>query len=218
MDSIFPMFFVLILAVLLTEVFLNSYKKGMNFEILLPMSFIRLTAKRILFSSLLAGSIYIFTLVVSFIMASIVKGPGNVLYPVLLYSVDLPETSPIWIVLIKMLTLQFLGIISMVLLISLISFFIKNNLVSLVISLIIVIGSPMVLRSIEAFQSIVHLNPFTYFASGDVVTRFIMQDINNAYTTFGNGIVSLCVFSFVLVLLNTILAYRNEKKPMYATK
>ena len=131
MDSLFPILFVLILAVLLTEVFLNSYKKGMNIEALLPISFIRLTAKRIWFSSLLAGTIYMFTLALSFVMASLVKGPGNVLYPVLLYSAELPETSPIWIILVKMLILQFLGILSMVLLISLISFFIQNNLVSL---------------------------------------------------------------------------------------
>lgn len=218
MDSLFPVLFVLILAVVLTEVFLNSYKKGMNIEALLPMSFRRLTAKRIWFSSLLAGTVYLSTLAISFVMASLVKGPGHVLYPVLLYSAELPETSPIWIVLVKMLTLQLLGIISLVLLISLISFFIQNNLVSLMITLVIVIGSPMVFKSIEAFHAIAHLNPFTYLASGDVVTRFIMQEINNAEATLGTGIVSLGAFSFMLTIINAVLAHRYEKKPMYAGK
>ncbi|WKA56569.1 hypothetical protein [Planococcus shixiaomingii] len=218
MDSLFPVLIVLILAVLLTEVFLNSYKKGMNIEVLLPMSFSRLTAKRIWFSSLLAGTVYLFALAISFVMASLVKGTGNVLYPVLLYSVELPETSPIWIVLVKMGTLQLLGILSLVLLISLISFFVQNNLVSLLITLVAVIGSPMVFRSIEAFHAIAHLNPFTYLASGNVVTRFIHQDIPNTHATFETGIVSLGVFSFLLAVLINILAYRHEQKSMYAAK
>lgn len=218
MDSLFPVFFVLILAVLLTEVFLNSYKKGLNIETLLPMSFMRLTAKRIVFSGVLAGSVYIAALTVSFIMASIVKSPGTGLYPVLIYSADFPETTPIWIVLLKMLTLQSLGILSVVLLISLISFFIKNNLVNLLVSLVTVIGSPMVLRSTEAFHSIAHLNPFTYLASGDVVTRLIIQDINNANATFGNGIMLLCVFSFALIIINVIFSWRRDKISMYVAK
>ena len=218
MDSLFPILFVLILAVLLTEVFLNSYKKGMNIEALLPMSFRRLTAKRIWFSSLLAGTVYLSTLAISLVMTSLVKGSGHVLYPVLLYSAELPETSPIWIVLVKMLTLQLLGILSLVLLISLLSFFVQNNLVSLLITLVIVIGSPMVFKSIEAFHAIAHLNPFTYLASGDVVTRFILQDIPNTHATFGTGIVSLGVFSVMLMIINAVLAYRYEKKPMYAAK
>lgn len=218
MDSLFPVLFVLILAVLLTEIFLNSYKKGMNIEALLPMSFKRLTAKRIWFSSLLAGTIYIFTLAISFVMASLVKGTGTALYPVLLFSTDLPETSPIWIILIKMLTLQFLGILNIVLLISLISFFIQNNLVSLLITLIVVIGSPMVFKSIEAFHAIAHLNPFTYFGSGDVVTRLIIQDIRNTNVTFGNGIIMLCIFSFAMIILNVIFAHRRDKTSMYAAK
>lgn len=218
MDSLFPVLFVLILAVLLTEVFLNSYKKGLNIGMLLPMNFMRLTAKRIWFSTLLAGTIYSLTLVFSFIIASLAKGPGHILYPVLLYSAELPETSPIWIVLVKMLILQFLGLLTVVLLTSLLSFFIQNNLVSLLITLVIVIGSPLVFRSIDAFHSIVHLNPFTYMASGEVVTRFIVQDVNNANATFGTGIVLLGVFSFMLALANAFLAYQYEKKPMYAEK
>lgn len=218
MDSLFPVLFVLILAVLLTEVFLNSYKKGMNIEALLPMSFRRLTAKRIWFSSLLAGTIYLSTLAISLVMASLLKGPGHVLYPVLLYSAELPETSPIWIVLVKMLTLQLLGILSLVLLISLISFFVQNNLVSLLITLVVVIGSPMVFKSIEAFHAIAHLNPFTYFGSGDVVTRLIIQDINNTNVTFGNGIIMLCIFSFAMIILNVIFAHHRDKTSMYAAK
>lgn len=218
MDSLFPILFVLILAVLLTEIFLNSHKKGLNIGTLLPMSFLRLTAKKNWFSILLAGTIYILTLGISFIIASLVKGTGTVLYPVLIYSAELPETSPIWIVLVKMLTLQFLGLLTVVLVISLISFFIQNNLVTLLITLVIVIGSPMVFRSIEGFHSVVHLNPFTYLASGDVVTRFLVQDVNNANATFGTGVVVLCIFSLMLAIGNAVLAYRSEKKPMYASK
>ena len=218
MDSLFPILFVLILAVLLTEIFLNSYKKGINIGMLLPMSFRRLTAKRILFSSLVVGVIYSLALAISFIVASLAKGSGNILYPVLLYSGELPETSPIWIVLVKMLILQFLGLLTVVLLASLISFFIQNNLVSLLVTLVVAIGSPIVFKSVEAFHSIAHLNPFTYLTSGDVVTGYIFQDINNAHATFGMGVVILCAFSFILAIVNMVLAYQYEKKPMYAEK
>jgi hypothetical protein len=215
MDSIFPIFFVLIVSVLLTEIFLNSCKKGINIETLLPMSFPSIITKKILYSSLLAVAIYLFTLLISFVLASIINGPGNILYPIIMFTTELPETMPIWIVTIKMLTLQVLSIFNIVLLISLISFFIKNNLVTLLVSIVLVIGSSMTLKSIEAFHSIAHLNPFTYISSGDVVTGFITQDTRNIHITFENGTILVCIFSIVLFTLNMIFAYQKEKKTMY---
>ena len=79
-------------------------------------------------------------------------------------------------------------------------------------------GSPMVFKSIEAFHAIAHLNPFTYLASGDVVTRLIIQDISNTNVTFGNGIIMLCIFSFAMIILNVIFAHRRDKTSMYAVK
>lgn len=215
MDSIFPIFFVLILLVLLTEIFLNSYKKGINIETLLPMSFTNITTKKIIFSALLAVCIYVSTLILSFLLASIINGPGNILYPIIMFTTELPETAPIWIVIIKMFTIQILSIINIVLLVSLISFFIKNNLVNLLVSIVLVIGSSMTLKSIDAFHYIAHLNPFTYISSGDVVTRFITQDTSNIHITFENGIILLCVLLIVLFTLNMLFAYRKEKNSMY---
>ncbi|MFZ3591436.1 hypothetical protein ACOI1C_19970, partial [Bacillus sp. DJP31] len=170
--------------------------------------------KKILYSAWLALCIYLFTLLISFVLASIINGPGGILYPIIMFTTELPETAPIWIVTIKMLTLQVLSILNIVLLISLISFFIKNNLVTLLVSIVLVIGSSMTLKSNEAFHSIAHLNPFTYISSGDVVTRFITQDTSNIHITFENGIILLCILSIVLFTLNMIFAYRKKKNPI----
>ena len=218
MDSIFPIFFVFILSVLLTEIFINSYKKGINIETLLPVRFISIITKKILFSALFAGSLYFITLISSFLIASISSGIGNILYPILIYTSDLPETAPIWIIITKMLALQILSILNIVLLISLISFFIKNNLISLLITIFIVIGSSMISKAIEALHSIVHLNPFTYFSSGDVLTGFITHETNNNQVTFGNGIILLCTLAFALLALNIFFAYRKERNPMFVVK
>jgi len=218
MDSLFPMFFVLIISVFLIEVFLNTYKKGINIEILLPNKYTSTTTKKILYSTFLAVSIYMITLLISFVLASIINGTGNVLYPISLYTSNTLETAPIWAVIVKMFFLQVLSILNIVLLISLISFFAKNRLITLLISLVITIGSSMALKSIEVLHKFVHLNPFTYFSSGDVVTGLMTSEINNTNVTFVNGFISLSLLAIILMSAIFITAQQKEKKQMLEEK
>jgi len=212
MNSIFPLFFVLIISVFLVEIFLNTYKKGVNIETLLPSSFISTTIKKVLYSTVLSVSIYTVTLLISFILASAVSGKGSSQYPTLLYMYGLPETVPIWTIIVKMFSLQVLSILNIVLLIALVSFFAKNRLTTLLISLIITIGSSMAFKSIEALYKFVHLNPFTYFYSGDVVTGLMASETNNTHVTLINGFIYQGLLAIVLMTATFIVVQQKEKR------
>lgn len=214
MNSLFPMFFVLIISVFLIEIFLNTYKKGINIEILLPSKYTSTTRKKVLYSIFISISIYIISLIISFALAGIINGTGDILYPMSIYTSDGLETAPIWIIIMKVFILQILSIVNIVLLISLISFFAKNRLITLLISLVITIGSSMALKSIEVLHKFVHLNPFNYFSSGDVVTGLMESEINNTNVTFLDGIISLTLLAIILSIGIFIISQKKEKKQM----
>ena len=218
MDSLFPMLIVLLLAVLLTEIFLNSYKKGINIELLVPSSAISMTLKKVVYGTLVTVSVYGLSLFIGFIISSIVNGTGNIQYPILLSSVNAPETTPIWLILIKMFFLQLLSIVNITLVVSLISLFAKNRLSTLLISIVIIIGSPLALQSIEVLHPFIHLNPFTYFFSGDVVTGLTMYELNNEQVTFTMGVILLCLFAAILITILIIFAHKKENNQMLLTK
>ncbi|MDQ0231406.1 hypothetical protein [Metabacillus malikii] len=210
MDSLFPMFFVLILSVFLTDIFLSTHKNGFEIEKLLPSSFIGTMTKRIVFSTLIATSVYVFALMFSFIIASIANGMGSLHYPIIIHSTSTPHTSPVWNVLAKTFILQVLSILTIVLLISLLSLFVKNRLIHLFTSVVITIGSSIAVKAIEAFNPYLHLNPFLYFSSADVVTQSIISETNNPNITFGTGVILLCLLAVILYTAIYMICRRGQ--------
>ncbi|MCJ7842605.1 hypothetical protein MUB24_17215 [Lederbergia sp. NSJ-179] len=218
MDSIFPVFFALILSVFLSEIFVNTYKQGFNIDLLLPSGYIRTTLRKILYCTLFAVCVYIITLFISFVLASIITGTGSFRYPILLYSLDTVATVPVWIIIAKTLTLHALSILNIVLLVSIISYFAKNKLITLLITVVFIIGSSMVLKSLDVLNSMIHLNPFTYLSGADVVTNLMAYQSDNPSITFENGVFFLSVFAVILIAAILLLVRQREKKQMLARK
>lgn len=212
MDSVFPFLFVLIVSVLLTEVFLNTYKKGINIESLIPGDFFTINMKKTGYGILLSICIYVFSLFFSFLLASVMNGSGSIQYPILLHSSITPETIPVWIVILKVFSLQVLSIITIVLLILILSFLTKNRLATMLLSIIITIGSVMTFKTLDTFHSIIHYNPFAYFLSGDAVTGLLALETSNSNITFGNGIMSLSILVILLLIMVYFLSRLEEKR------
>ncbi len=216
MDSTFPMFIILILSVFVTEIFLGSYKKGTNIEILLPNSFIGTTMKKIVFTTFLTVVIYLITLIVSFVMASIVSGTGTHQYPILIEFDGNLKTLPIWTVIVKMFLSQSLSIFNVVLFICFVSYLTKNRLTTLLISIVVIIGSSFALKSIAALHPFAHLNPFTYLYSGDVIAGTIISETENTNITFGNGLYIQSLLSIILIAFMILATHKKERKQMIA--
>ncbi|GAA0291356.1 ABC-type transport system involved in multi-copper enzyme maturation permease subunit [Gracilibacillus halotolerans] len=216
MDSLFPTLFVLIVTVFITETFVNSYKNGLNIPLLLPNSYKKTIFIKIVFSVLASTLIYVMSLLVSFGLASMISGTGHFQYPVILYSSDLFSTAPIWLILFKTFFLHTLGILNVVLMISLISFLVKNRMITLLITIILIIGSSMVVRSLDMLHSILHLNPFTYFSGADVVTNLLAYETGNSNISFLNGVISLSVLAVILLAVVLLTTRYEEKRQMLA--
>lgn len=159
-------------------------------------------------------NVYTLTLVLSFVLATIFNGPGHVRYPIAIYSSEATETAPVWLVMVKMLALQVLSIINMALLISLIGFLSKNRSITLFLSIIFIIGSSIALKSVELMHPIIHLNPFTYFSGGSIVTHYLAYELGNANLTFGNGLIILITLAILLAAVLFVLANKAEQKQL----
>lgn len=218
MDSLFPIFFVLIISVFITEMFVSTYKHGFNSEILLPSSYMRTTLRKIIYSTLASICIYVFILLISLGLASIINQSGSIHYPIILYGSEAPVTAPVWIIITKTFTLHALSILSIVLLISIISYLTKNRMITLLISVVIIIGSSMAFKSLDTLHSVIHLNPFTYFLGADVVTNLIAYQTGNSGITFENGVFFLSILAILLIATTLLLGSHKKKTHMLARK
>lgn len=156
------------------------------------------------------------SLLISLALASIITGAGHFQYPVIVYSSDLFTTAPIWLILLQTFLLHTLGILNLVLIVSLISFLVKNRMITLLITVILIIGSSMVGRSLDMLYSILHLNPFTYFLGADVVTNLLACETGNSNITFLNGVFSLCILAVILIVVVLLTTRHQEKRQMLA--
>ncbi|WP_460138186.1 hypothetical protein, partial [Priestia megaterium] len=69
----------------------------------------------------------------------------------------------------------------------------------------------MAFKSIEALYKFVHLNPFTYFYSGDVVTGLMASETNNTHVTLINGFIYQGLLAIVLMTATFIVVQQKEK-------
>ncbi len=74
----------------------------------------------------------------------------------------------------------------------------------------------MVQNAMEVFNSIAHLNPFTYLLSGDVVTSFMRMDTNNSLVTFETGMIILSLVSLLLLVVIYFIISKKQQKQLIA--
>ena len=202
LEAIIPTLFVIAIIFMLTQLFAERYQNHLDTAQLYPFSKVTFAI-----SSLGVGVGYVTVLFIgisgfSFLVGSLISGFGQLDYPYPIYSLVNQEVTigKIQDVLFPGLFLDFLAFIVIVEVVYLITYFFKQKMPVLFLSLIGIVGLLFGIQTIQPLQRIAHLIPFTYLRSVEILSGGLPKQIDNVNLNWDMGLVLLpCLIILLLV-------------------
>ena len=215
LEAIIPTLFVIAIIFMLTQLFAERYQNHLDTAQLYPFSKVAFAM-----SSLGVGVSYVTVLFIgicgfSFLVGSLISGFGQLDYPYPFYSLTNQEVTigKIQDVLFPSLFLAFLAFIVIVEVVYLITYFFKQKMPVLFLSLIGIVGLLFGIQTIQPLQSIAHLIPFTYLRSVDILSGRLPKQIDNINLNWSMGMVLLpCLIILLLVGILFIERWGSSRK------
>jgi len=215
LEVIIPSLFVIAIIFMLTQLFAERYQNHLDTAQLYPFSKVTFAM-----SSLGVGVSYVTVLFIgicgfSFLVGSLISGFGQLDYPYPIYSLANQEVTigKIQDVLFPSLLLAFLAFIVIVEVVYLITYFFKQKMPVLFLSLIGIVGLLFGIQTIQPLQSIAHLIPFTYLRSVDILSGRLPKQIDNVNLNWSMGMVLLpCLVILLLVGILFIERWGSSQK------
>jgi len=215
LEAIIPSLFVIAVIFMLTQLFAERYQNHLDIAQLYPFSKVSFAM-----SSLGVGVSYVTVLFIgicgfSFLIGSLISGFGQLDYPYPIYSLTNQEVTigKIQDVLFPSLLLAFLAFIVIVEVVYLITYFFKQKMPVLFISLIGIVGLLFGIQTIQPLQRIAHLIPFTYLRSVEILSGRLPKQIDNVNLNWGMGLVLLpCLIILLLVGILFIERWGSSRK------
>ena len=215
LEAIIPSLFVVAIIFMLTQLFAERYQNHLDTAQLYPFSKVSFAM-----SSLGVGVSYVTVLFIgicgfSFLVGSLISGFGQLDYPYPIYSLVNQEVTigKIQDVLFPGLILTFLAFIVIVEVVYLITYFFKQKMPVLFISLIRIVGLLFGIQTIQPLQRIAHLIPFTYLRSVEILSGRLPKQIDNVNLNWGMGVVLLpCTIILLLLGILFIESLGNSRK------
>lgn len=215
LELIIPSLFVVAIIFMLTQLFAERYQNHLDTAHLYPFSKVKFAI-----SSLGVGVGYVTVLFIgisgfSFLVGSLTSGFGQLDYPYPIYSLVNQEVTigKIQDVLFPGLFLAFLAFIVIVEVVYLITYFFKQKMPVLFLSLIGIVGLLFGIQTIQPLQKIAHLIPFTYLRSVEILSGRLPKQIDNVNLNWGMGLVLLpCLIILLLVGILFIERWGSSRK------
>ena len=215
LKAIIPSLFVIAIIFMLTQLFAERYQNHLDTAQLYPFSKVAFAM-----SSLGVGVGYVTVLFIgisgfSFLVGSLISGFGQLDYPYPIYSLTNQEVTigKIQDVLFPGLLLTFLAFIVIVEVVYLITYFFKQKMPVLFLSLIGIVGLLFGIQTIQPLQKIAHLIPFTYLRSVEILSGRLPKQIDNVNLNWSMGIVLLpCLIILLLVGILFIERWGSSRK------
>ena len=215
LEAIIPSLFVIAIIFMLTQLFAERYQNHLDTAQLYPFSKVTFAM-----SSLGVGVGYVSVLFIgisgfSFLVGSLISGFGQLDYPYPIYSLTNQEVTigKIQDVLFPGLFLAFLAVIVIVEVVYLITYFFKQKMPVLFLSLIGIVGLLFGIQTIQPLQRIAHLIPFTYLRSVEILSGRLPKQIDNVNLNWSMGMVLLpCLIILLLVGILFIERWGSSQK------
>ena len=215
LEVIIPSLFVIAIIFMLTQLFAERYQNHLDTAQLYPFSKVAFAM-----SSLGVGVGYVTVLFIgisgfSFLVGSLISGFGQLDYPYPIYSLVNQEVTigKIQDVLFPGLFLAFLAFIVIVEVVYLITYFFKQKMPVLFLSLIGIVGLLFSIQTIQPLQRIAHLIPFTYLRSVEILSGRLPKQIDNVNLNWSMGLVLLpCLIILLLVVILFIERWGSSRK------
>lgn len=215
LELIIPSLFVVAIIFMLTQLFAERYQNHLDTAQLYPFSKVTFAI-----SSLGVGVGYVTVLFIgisgfSFLVGSLISGFGHLDYPYPIYNLTNQEITigKIQDVLFPSLLLAFLAFIVIVEVVYLITYFFKQKMPVLFLSLIGIVGLLFGIQNIQPLQRIAHLISFTYLRSVEILSGRLPKQIDNVNLNWGMGLVLLpCLIILLLVGILFIERWGSSRK------
>lgn len=215
LEAIIPSLFVVAIIFMLTQLFAERYQNHLDTAQLYPFSKVAFAM-----SSLGVGVGYVTVLFIgisgfSFLVGSLISGFGQLDYLYPIYSLVNQEVTigKIQDVLFPGLLLAFLAFIVIVEVVYLITYFFKQKMPVLFLSLIGIVGLLFGIQIIQPLQRIAHLIPFTYLRSVEILSGRLPKLIDNVNLNWDMGLVLLpCLIILLLVGILFIEKWGSSQK------
>ena len=215
LEAIIPSLFVVTIIFMLTQLFAERYQNHLDTAQLYPFSKVTFAI-----SSLGVGVGYVTVLFIgisgfSFLVGSLISGFGQLDYPYPIYRLVNQEVTigKIQDVLFPGLFLAFLAFIVIVEVVYLITYFFKQKMPVLFLSLIGIVGLLFGIQTIQPLQRIAHLIPFTYLRSVEILSGRLPKQIDNVNLNWDMGLVLLpCLIILLLVGILFIERWGSSQK------
>ena len=211
LGTIIPTLFLISIIFMLTQLFTDRFKGNLDTAKLLPFLKVKFAI-----SSLGVGVVYVMAVFIAICGISIIlgifnQGLGTLEYPFPIFDLVKQEIVIVKIqdILFRSLALEFLVFIVIVEVVYLISFFFKQKIVALFISLISIGGLVFGINVIEPLQRVAHIIPFTYLRSVEILTGRLPQNIQNAQLSGSMGLTIIPIIMIILFICILLLEKMN---------
>ncbi|RMC59652.1 hypothetical protein [Lactobacillus sp. ESL0259] len=216
-----PVLFSLVMIFILTYLFTGSYKTGLDISTVLPINRLQSTLTNNIAGLVVVSFIFLLLNLLVFGGAASIFGTGRSDYPYIIHHLVsdhlVPGIVPTAKLLPQAVMLQLLNFIFMVLLVQLIAKIFHNQLPTLLVSLLLLLGGHFVTVFIIPLEKIAQWLPDTYLAVLNIVSNQTAYTMNNSAINFSNGVYTLILSSILLLLLVflidrfTTVAHRNGR-------
>ena len=220
-ENYLPVLFSLVMIFVLTYLFTGSYKNGLDISTVLPINRLQSTLTNNIVGLLVVSFIFLLLNLLVFGGAASIFGTGRSDYPYIIHHLVNDHLVPGIIPTAKLLPqaaiLQLLNFIFMVLFVQLAAKIFHNQLPTLLVSLLLLLGGHFITIFIIPLEKIAQWLPGTYLGALNVVSNQTAYAMDNSAINFSNGVFTLILSSillFLLVLLIdriTTIAHRNGR-------
>ena len=220
-ENYLPVLFSLVMIFVLTYLFTGSYKNGLDISTVLPINRLQSTLTNNIVGLLVVSFIFLLLNLLVFGGAASIFGTGHSDYPYIIHHLVsdhlVPGIVPTAKLLPQAVILQLLNFIFMVLFVQLAAKIFHNQLPTLLVSLLLLLGGHFITIFIIPLEKIAQWLPGTYLGVLNVVSNQTAYAMDNSAINFSNGVFTLILSSillFLLVLLIdriTTIAHRNGR-------
>ncbi|UUX34476.1 hypothetical protein [Fundicoccus culcitae] len=215
MDILFPAILTTCLIALLSNIFGGNLVDRMDIEDMFPVNQVKWQISKILLCFFICFILCMIWYGVSLLVSTLLNGPGSLNYPINIFSDSYIDTLPLSLVISKTIILQILSILFLVSTVYLISILVKNQLSTLFISTVLLVGPILLTGNIAPLSHILHLLPTTYFNATRVITNQLAFENNNVNISFYTGIYVLLLSSIIMLLAILILKKYHETNQLF---
>lgn len=200
-----PALFSLVMIFILTYLFTGSYKNGLDISTVLPINRLQNTLTNNIVGLVVVSFIFLLLNLLVFGGAASIFGTGRNDYPYIIHHLVsghlVPGIVPTAKLFPRAVILQLLNFIFMVLLVQLIAKIFHNQLPTLLVSLLLLLGGHFVTVFIIPLEKIAQWLPGTYLGVLNIVSNQTAYTMNNSAINFSNGVFTLILSSILLLLL-----------------